>query len=215
MRPVRAIFFDFNGTLSLDEHLLCAVYRQLFAEQGAQLSEEEYFEQLAGRSDEDVVREWLGVDGGALDEVIQERIDRYVALAADGTTIPERIRDAVRYAAIDVPLAVVTGAFRVEVEAVLAAAGLASCFSSVVTAEDVERGKPSPEGYLLALERIGDGMQPHEAVAFEDTEAGVASARAAGLRCLAVAGTQQPGRLRAADELVEAIDAALMRRLLG
>jgi len=52
-------------------------------------------------------------------------------------------------------------------------------------------------------------------VALEDTEAGVASAKAAGLRCVAVLGTHPPERLRGADEIVEAIDVDLVRRLLG
>ena len=52
-------------------------------------------------------------------------------------------------------------------------------------------------------------------VVFEDTEAGVASAKAAGMRCLAVLGTLSPNRLTQADEIVPGIDVPLLRRLLG
>ena len=51
--------------------------------------------------------------------------------------MPETVRDAVRYAAARVPVALVSGAFRAEIEPVLAAAGLAPFFSAVVTADDV------------------------------------------------------------------------------
>ena len=111
-------------------------------------------------------------------------------------------------------MAVVTGAARREVEPVLAAAGLAGSVTAVVSSDDVVHGKPHPEGYVQALELLG-GVAPGEAVAFEDTEAGVASVKSAGLRCVAVLGTLAPGRLAAADEIVPAIDVELIRRLLG
>jgi len=85
----------------------------------------------------------------------------------------------------------------------------------IVAAEDVERGKPDPAGYARAVELLGRRLLPSEVVALEDTEAGVASAKAAGLRCVAVLGTHPPERLRGADEIVEAIDVDLVRRLLG
>ena len=59
------------------------------------------------------------------------------------------------------------------------------------------------------------GMRGHEVIVFEDSEVGVASAKAAGMRCVAVLGTVEPNRLAQADELVPAIDVPLMRRLLG
>ena len=85
--------------------------------------------------------------------------------------------------------------------------------TTIVAADDVERGKPHPEGYLRALERLG--VDPAGVIAFEDTEAGIASAKAAGVRCLAVRGTLPDDRLAAADELVDRIDVALVRRLVG
>ena len=98
-----------------------------------------------------------------------------------------------RYAAARVPVAVVSGAYRREIEPVLELAGLAECVTALVAADDVTRGKPDPEGYVRALAALGDGLAPSDVVAFEDTEAGVASARGAGLRCLAVRG-HAPGR---------------------
>jgi beta-phosphoglucomutase-like phosphatase (HAD superfamily) len=98
---------------------------------------------------------------------------------------------------------------------VLAGAGLSTAFAAVVTADDVTDGKPHPAGYRLALELLDGELRPAEVVAFEDTEAGIASAKAAGLRCVAVAGTLPPERLVQADELVPRIDIALIQRLLG
>jgi beta-phosphoglucomutase-like phosphatase (HAD superfamily) len=212
---VRAVIFDFNGTLSNDEPILCDIFRELFAEQGRPLSAEEYFDQLAGLSDPEIVRTWLGPDHPAVDEVIAERIARYRAAVSGGSTVSETVRQAVRYAAGRVPVAIVSGAARAEIHPVLVATGLSAVIQVVVSADDVSEGKPKPESYLRALELLDDDIRADEVVVLEDTEAGIAAAKAAGMRCIAVLGTLKPERLAAADEIVPAIDVALMRRLLG
>ena len=209
MRP-QALLFDFNGTLSDDEHIQCEIYREIFAEAGRPLGEAEYFARLAGLSDPEIVRTWLGEERP---ELVAERVSRYQARAADGSTVRPSTREAVRYAATRAQLAVVSGAARVEIESVLAAAELTPFFSLVVAAEDVAAGKPDPAGYRRALELLD--RRPDEAVVFEDSEAGVAAAKTAGLYCVAVEGTATVDRLGAADEIVGAVDVDLMRRLLG
>jgi beta-phosphoglucomutase len=207
-----AIVFDFNGTLSDDEPLMCEIFRELFAERGRPLSAQEYFDELAGLSDPEIVRTWLGDDHPDVDEVIAERVSRYRTAAGDGSTIHDHVREAVRYAAERVPLAICSGAARAEIEPVVQAAGLAGCFRVIVSSDDVVRGKPDPEGYLKALRLLGD---PRDGLVFEDTEAGIASAKSAGLHVIAKRGTLDPERLREADELVDRIDVELMRRCLS
>jgi sugar-phosphatase len=121
----------------------------------------------------------------------------------------------VRYAADRVPLAIVSGAARAEIEPVLEAAGIADLFAAIVPAEDIERGKPEPDGYLRALTLLDGDLAARDVLVFEDTEAGVAAAKGAGMRCFAVLGTLAPERLAQADEIVERLDLPLMERLLG
>jgi beta-phosphoglucomutase len=185
----------------------------LFAEHGKPLSAQTYFDVLAGLSDPEIVRTWLGRDHPDVDEVIEERIRRYRTAVADGSSVPPELREAVRFAAERVPLAIVSGASRAEIEPVIAAAGIAECFSAIVPAEDVSRGKPHPDGYRRAHALIGQDIDAGDVLAMEDTEAGVASAKAAGMRCFAVLGTLSPERLSQADEIVERIDPPLMQRL--
>ena len=210
----RAVVFDFNGTLSDDEQILCEIFIELFAEHGKPLSAQEYFDELSGLSDPEIVRRWLGEDYRAVDEVIDERIARYRAAVADGSTVAERVREAVRYAAGRVPVAIVSGAARAEIEPVVAAAGLADLFTAIVPADEIANGKPDPEGYVRALELLG-GLDAQDVVALEDTEAGIAAAKAAGVRCVAVLGTLAPDRLAEADAVVPRIDVELMERLLS
>jgi HAD superfamily hydrolase (TIGR01509 family) len=111
-----------------------------------------------------------------------------------------------------VPLAICSGAARAEIEPVVEASGLTECFQAIVSSDDVTRGKPDPEGYMNTLRLLGD---PEGALVFEDTEAGIASAKAAGLHVIGKLGTLDPQRLRQADELVDRIDVELMRRCLS
>lgn len=213
MRP-RAVIFDFNGTLSHDEPILCEIFQELFAAHGRPLSAQEYFDELAGLSDPEIVRTWLGRDHPAVEEVIEERIERYRERVANGSTVPESVRAAVRYAAERVPVGVVSGAARAEIQPVLEAAGILDLFTAVVSEEDVVHGKPHPDSYKRALALLGNGIRAADVVVLEDTEAGVAAAKGAGMRCIAVLGTLKPERLTAADEIVEALDVTVLQRLL-
>jgi len=211
--PVAAVIFDFNGTLSDDEPVLCEIFMHLFAEHGRPLSAQEYFDRLAGLSDPAIVTTWLGEDHPDVQAVIDERTTRYRAAAADGSTIREHTREAVRWAAERVPLAICSGAARAEIEPVVEAAGLAACFRAIVSSDDVVGGKPDPEGYVKTLALLE--VDPAEALVFEDTEAGIASARAAGVgQVLAMRTTLEPHRLEQADELLDRIDVDVMRRFL-
>jgi HAD superfamily hydrolase (TIGR01509 family) len=210
---VRAVIFDFNGTLSDDEPILCEIFMHLFAEHGKPMSAQEYFDRLVGLSDPEIVRTWLGDDDPDVEVVIEERTRRYRDAVADGSSVHEHVREAVRFAASRVPLAICSGAARAEIEPVVDAAGLAACFETIVSSDDVANGKPDPEGYAKALAALG--VDPADSLVVEDTEAGVASARAAGVgRVVALQTTLDPRRLMEADLLIDRLDLAVMRRYL-
>ena len=89
MARVSAITFDFNGTLSNDEPILCAIFQRLFRERGRPLSDQEYYDELAGLSDEAIVSAWLGEDYPDVTGAVAERVQRYRELVIDGSTIDE------------------------------------------------------------------------------------------------------------------------------
>jgi HAD superfamily hydrolase (TIGR01509 family) len=205
---MNAVVFDFNGTLSDDEPVLARVYQELFAELGKPLTVDEYYEHLAGHTDEEMFERWLG---HSRDELIRERVARYNALVSDGSTVDDETREAVRWAAERGPVAVVSAALRDEIEPVLAASGLRDLFALVLSQDDVTRGKPDPQPYLLAAERLG--VEPARMLVFEDTDVGVASAKGAGAYVAGLTRTLGAERMAEADELVERIDVATVQRL--
>jgi beta-phosphoglucomutase len=207
---VRALLLDFNGTLSEDEPLLFAIFEELFASAGKPITEAEYYDQLAGLSDPEVVEAWLGAPEPT---VVARKIQLYLERSADGHTISRDARQAVREAAEQVVVAIVSGSARSEIEPVVAAAGLSSSIAEIVAAEDVQRGKPAPDGYLRVLELLS--LEPGEAIALEDSEVGIAAAKAARLSCYAVSGTYPPDRLADADGIVERLDSDFIQRALA
>ena len=203
-----ALVFDFNGTLSDDEPVLIRVYQELFEEVGRPITADEYLSELAGHTDPEMFIRWLGVADPVL---MEERIRRYQALVADGSTVDAETRAAVRYAAERGPVGLVTSAYRSEVDPVLDVTGLRTAFTALVFLEDVANGKPHPEPYLRAAELLD--VAPSELVVLEDTDIGVASAKAAGAYVVGLTRTLGVERMREADEVADRIDVALVERL--
>jgi HAD superfamily hydrolase (TIGR01549 family) len=205
----QAVVFDFNGTLSDDEPVLARVYQELFAELGRPITEAEYYEHLAGHTDEEMLIRWFG---SSRDDWIAERIDRYNELAADGSTVDAEARAALRFAAGRVPVAIVSAAARREIDVVVDGAGIRDGLSLIVSQDDVTNGKPDPECYLTAARLLG--IEPGTMLVFEDTDVGVSAAKAAGAYVVGLTRTLGAPRMAAADELVERIDLPLLERLL-
>lgn len=205
----QAVVFDFNGTLSDDEPVLARVYQELFAELGRPITEAEYYDKLAGHTDEEMLIRWFGASNDAW---IAERIDRYNVLAADGSTVDEEMRAALRFAAGRAPVAIVSAAARREIDVVVDGAGIRDALTLIVSQDDVRNGKPDPECYLTAARLLG--VEPSALLVFEDTDVGVAAAQAAGARVIGLTRTLGATRMAAADELVDRIDLPLLERLL-
>lgn len=195
LATAEAVIFDFNGTLSDDEGLLAAIFADLFAEHlGWEMSHEEYDSRYLGRSDRGIVEAAVAehADGNTdhgdlVERLLALRAERYLVATGRRSPIRRPTLALVRgLAARGTPMAIATGAHREEVRHVLAASGIAAEFGAVVTAEDVHAGKPHPEGFLRAASALG--VEPTEALAFEDSLVGVRAASAAGMPCVAVTG---------------------------
>jgi beta-phosphoglucomutase-like phosphatase (HAD superfamily) len=116
----------------------------------------------------------------------------------------------VRQVAARVPVAIASGAARLEIETVLEASGLRDLFEVLVCLEDVTNGKPDPEGYLVALDLLNRNrsspIQATDVLVFEDSEHGLQAAIAAGMRCVMVAGPTPAARLAGAAAIVDSLD---------
>jgi HAD superfamily hydrolase (TIGR01509 family) len=207
--PRRAVIFDFNGTLSNDEPLLLRIYTEMFRERlGWDLTPEDYYSRLAGRSDREIIDAVVADVGGdetTATRLLAERRDRYGAMVKrQSPVLCPTARTVSDLAAAGVPLGIVTGAQRADVELVLSSSPLAGLFQVVVTEEDVLNGKPDPEGFRLASRLLGSDQGA--TLVFEDSLPGVQAAKAAGMLCVGVEGTLSRAQIMAeADASVAAI----------
>ena len=166
-------------------------------------------------SDPEIVCAWLGRDHPRAGAVIAERDRRYRARTADGSTIPESVRARRAPGRRARPVAVCSGAARSEIASTLDAAGIARRDPPDRRGRGRAARQAAPDGYAEAHRLLAPELPAADVLAFEDTEVGVVSALAAGLRCIAVLGTMRAERLAAAERIVPALDSAIVREALG
>jgi len=207
---VRAIIFDLDGTLADTELLHLEAYNYVLRAEGIELATTDYFRRLAGRNDYDcftlLLRERrIPANEARVNELIARKSAFFQAIASHRAVFFPGALQFVRCCAARFPLALVTGALRVEAELLLRKGEILELFAESVAAEDVERGKPAPDGFKLAMLRLGrasdqqGSLAAAECLAIEDTRAGVTAAHQAGMRVLAVAQTVAISELANAD----------------
>jgi beta-phosphoglucomutase len=137
-----------------------------------------------------------------LAELIRRKSVYYFRAIAQKTVLFDNAATAVKAAATKHRLAIASGARREEIVHILKQGDLENCFSAIVAAEDVHFGKPHPEPFSRAHEKLKEedpSLKLTECVAIEDSIGGIQSAHGAGMRCLAVAHSYGPERLSVAE----------------
>ena len=220
-RGPRALVFDFDGVIADDEPLHLAAFRRTLAAEGITLSAEAYYARYLGFDDHDAIVEAFREAGRPLppdraDALMAAKAAHFLGLVRDGVRIFPGVPEFVRAAAARVPLAIASGALRREIELILAHGGLTAAFTAIVSAEDVEEGKPSPEAFRSALGRLRDrvtDLAPEHCLVIEDSRPGVEAARRAGMRCLAVTNSYSATELADADLVVQSLAGIEWERL--
>ncbi|MDJ0908938.1 MAG: HAD family phosphatase [Woeseiaceae bacterium] len=189
MKRLRALLMDHDGTLVDSEHAHYRMWVDILAPFGLDLPLDDYVRHHAGRSTtSNALR--LRKDNPSLTMSVEELIDakdRAVEefLVSEAFPLMPGGRAIIdEFVIRGAKAAVVTGADGAGVHVSVRWHGLEELMSTIVSGDQVENGKPAPDGYLLAAERLG--VNPAECVAVEDTEAGVSSAATAGVVCIAV-----------------------------
>ena len=196
-----AVVFDFNGTLSDDEHILFDIFRELFgAHLGWAMTAEDYRAELLGRSDREIIERAVTRHGSGTEaevtELLRLRQGVYKQRVADHNPIGAAAAQLVKLLADNqIPVGIVTGAQRDDVLAVLDGSSTGESISFLIAEEDVNDGKPHPEGFLTAAAKLN--RDPSDVLVFEDSVPGVQAAVAAGMHCIAVCADEPSSELRA------------------
>ena len=209
---LKAILFDFDGVLANTEPLHFRTFREVLAQEGLHLNEENYYARYVGFDDKGCFEAVYSDNGRSFTpETIGCLVDRKAGLLlaqlkATHIVYPG-IFDLVTTIAPKYRLAVVSGALRDEIEYSLGAAGIRGFFEHITAAQDVRRGKPDPEGYLHALHQLNrvTPLTAPECLVIEDTVQGIQAAHAAGMRCLAISNTLSSNELAQADAVTSTL----------
>ena len=208
----RAVIFDFDGVITDSEVLHLRSFNKILERFDLQISSRDYYRNYLGLSDFDlftllIEKNIIKVSKGSIGDLIKQKNVIFEELMENDGKIIGGVReflDTLRNKAIT--MAICSGALSAEIELILEQANLRSYFEFIVAADHVGRGKPSPEGYLLAIEKLGFGKLPgligSECIAIEDSHWGLEAAKAAGMHTIAVTNSYDADQLTTAEMVV-------------
>lgn len=214
---IRALILDFDGLIIDSERAVWRAWRETFAEYGADFPDDIWLPMVGTRELDDAPWRYLMQAVGI--EVTRSDLDarkrqRSVEFANRLQPLPGVVRLLTEAQRRGLSLAIASSSSAWWVEGHLERLGLRDRFSAVCTADQAGPGKPAPDVYLAALAALG--VQATEALAFEDSEHGVAAAKAAGIATIAVPGSFSDGMdLSAADAVIDSIAAIDLQKWLG
>lgn len=208
-----ALITDFDGVVADSEPIHLRGFTVVLAEAGVALTSEDYYRKYLGFDDHDCFQA-VGRDHGlefTEDQIADMTADKTrmakAIMAESIEPIPGIVELLAALAEADVPMAVCSGALRDEVELCSRAIGVWERFLTIVGAEDVAHGKPDPAGYAKALDQLREithkPLQAHRCVVTEDSPAGIAAAKAIGMKVLAITTSYPADMLTQADLIVD------------
>jgi len=222
---LRLIIFDFDGVIADSEKVHFECFREALEGEGLSFDWDEYSQKYLGYEDNEAFYRKL-TDAGApatpelVKQLCQRKSANFLRRMQGGCVIMAGVVDFLgKVRQRGIICAICSGAKRREIEFILYQAKLQDFFAQIVSADDVRRGKPDPEGYLLSLARVNaslDGQEPirsEQSVVIEDSFWGIEAAHRAGMRCLAVATTYLSERLKDADAVVRDLTCLTVERL--
>lgn len=202
----QAILWDMDGVIVQSGEYHYRAYRELFEEIDVPFSREQYFDELFGVRNWDIIRTVAGDLPREEIEALAERKEEKFRKHARGNieALPGAKELIARASEAGLKQAIVSSTPCVNIELVLEELGLTEAFGTIVGEEDAEKGKPDPEGFLVAAERLG--VEPAACVVIEDAPAGLEAGNAGGMRTIGVTTTRPAERLSAAGLVVDTLE---------
>jgi HAD superfamily hydrolase (TIGR01509 family) len=187
-RAVEAIFFDMDGTIVDTEMLWAEAMVEYLADRGISGDKDEIISIVYGHAwsaiYEKIVALYPRTSVVSVNEMAVELRDYYIKLRNErDISIPESV-ECLRRLSAHYPIAIVSGSTRIDIGDTIKLMGLESNVLFYLGSEDYQYGKPHPMCYEMAAERLG--ADPERCIVIEDSRAGIRSAKAAGMRCVAL-----------------------------
>ncbi len=207
---IEALIFDFNGVLADDEQVHFELFREVLAQEGVVITEQDYHERYLGYDDRGCFAAALGeagqvCDAARLDDLIARKARRYVEVAETGLRFFPLAAQTLSAMAARWPVAICSGALRAEIEYALNRLQRRGQVMAIVAAEDAHKCKPDPAGYVQTLDALrralaarnasGPRLEAHACLVIEDSLAGIVSAKSAGMWAVGITHTYPAAQL--------------------
>jgi beta-phosphoglucomutase len=220
---LRAVIFDFDGVITDSEVLHLRAFNQSLVPYGVEISTKDYYTNYLGFSDFDCYKAL--VDNGLLkinerqiSDIIKVKSKIFEKLTkTEGRTI-EGVHEFLQMLEDNnIPMVICSGSLLVEIELMLEESGLRHYFTEIVSAEQVKKGKPHPEGFVLSLKKLNKKCHPpiaaNECIVIEDSHWGLQAGKAAGMHTVAVTNSYDAEQLTIAEEIVSRLNELTIEKL--
>jgi HAD superfamily hydrolase (TIGR01509 family) len=209
---LRTVIFDFDGVIIDSEILHFHAFNEALAPLGASITEQDYFKVYLGLTDLDCFKAIngkfkLNLDNSGLENILKEKSCFFRKLVKTSGKLIEGVCDfLIMLKQNNIPMAICSGALLAEIVLILDANKLKSFFEVIVSADQVKRGKPYPDGFLLALQKLNEkrtsAIQPGQCIVIEDSRWGLEAAQKAAMHTIAVTNSYDAAQLKTADKIV-------------
>ena len=212
-RETKVVIWDMDGVIVDTAPYHFSAWQEAFRRKGTKYTEED-FRRNFGRRNDAIIRNILGdgISQSELDTISEEKERDFRKKARQNIKpLPGATELMKLLIEHGFKMALASSAPHENIKLQTEGLGISNWFQSIISGEDVTEGKPSPQSFLLAAQRLG--AEPKNCVVIEDAMVGVTAAKRAGIRCLAVTNTNPERSLMEADLVVDTLEAVAVSDL--
>ena len=202
----KAVIWDMDGVIADTAPYHFRAWHEVFQRQGVDFTEADFTRNFGQRNDT-IIRNTLGaqISQGEVEAIAKEKEETFrKVLGQNIKPHPGALQLIKSLREHGFRIALASSAPIENIRLITQGLGIDSYFHSIVAGRDVAEGKPSPQGFLLAAERLG--VEPGDCVVIEDAIAGVAACKSGGMQCVAVTNTNPREKLADADLIVDSLE---------
>jgi len=203
--PNKAVIWDMDGVIADTAPYHFKAWQGVFRKQGIDFTEADFRRNFGQRNDT-IIRKTLGKDTppSEIEAIATEKEENFRQSVKNSVKpLPGAVKLLKSLREYGFSVALASSAPIANIQLVTRELDIENCFQVVISGREVTEGKPSPQGFLLAAERLG--VKPQNCVVIEDAIAGVSAAKRAGMHCLAVTNTNPEISLAEADLVVDTL----------
>ncbi|HBG28057.1 MAG: hypothetical protein A2Y10_20035 [Planctomycetes bacterium GWF2_41_51] len=212
---VKAVIFDFDGVISDSEPSHFIATNKVLEQFGITIDRNDYYSQFLGYTDTqmfEAIKKSFNTDfhNILIQTLIEQKAFFFEEIIRQADHLIKGIPQFIKMLkTAGIKIGIYSGASRDDIELMLENSGFADYFDVIVTAEDVEKGKPDPQGYLMAMQNINKKFNsqilPNECVVIEDSHWGISAAKNAGMRIIGVTNSYPANELEDADLIINSV----------